>query len=94
MTSLPPWYLGRPWNVWDQSSPEMSTGSPLSRPSALSCTLTDWGRLPSRSPSSSQTFFTVTEVSSGACLFVMVKPSLALPDLEDWYPPTETSFTS
>ena len=58
--------------MWDHWSPESSTGSPLSWPSALSWTLTDWGRLPSRSPSSSQAFFTVTEVSSGACLLVMV----------------------
>ena len=51
-------------------------------PPAVSLTCTDLGRLPSRSPSSSHTFFTLTDVLSGACVLVMVKPLLASPDVE------------
>ena len=64
-------------------------------PSAVSCTSTDSGRLPSRSPSSSHTFVTLTEVSSGSCMLVMVQPPLASPDLEARYPSgTPASSTS
>ena len=49
-----------------------------STPPAVSLTSTDLGRLPSRSPSSSQALVTVTEVFSGAYLFVIAKPSVVV----------------
>ena len=76
-------------------SSDKATGSPLSSPFALSWTCTASGRRPSWSSASSQALVTVTEVSSGTCLLVMVRPSAASPDLEARYPSgTPASSTS